>query len=288
MAITINEDKLRGIIRESICQILTESTLNRIESYINDQECAILTAWRSTLKDVTKNTFMPKHISHRRGDRANKLVGVPFNVGEDFTDEEKKYYNRELKAKLLSLGYGVTQVRGSYRESGKPEGQEESLFIVNRNNDPNFKENIFKLSEYYNQDSFMYSPKGTSEGYLVGTNMCDFPGYGNEIPSGAFRKNVQSMFMSRIGNKGFSFTNGEKINKSDPNRNEKLDNGDNNYEDDAPMTFQDRKEKRVKSRSNKKDVSNESIERFLQIDTYENASIGAKHAIRLCAKGIIN
>lgn len=281
MVTIINENKLRGIIRESLYNVLTESTLNRIENYIENQECAIITSWRDKLQNVTKNTFTPKHISHEKGKRGNKIIGDVMNNGDSFSTEEKKFYNRELKAKLLKLGYGVTQVRGSYRESGNPEGQEESLFVVNLNNDPDFKKNIFKLSEYYNQDSFMYSPKGTSDGYLIGTNNFDFPGYGNEIRSGSFRKKVQSMFMSRIGNKGFSFTDGEKIDRKDPERKQKLDNGDNNYEDDSPMTFQDRKRERIKAMK----ANNESIERFLHLETYKNASIQGKQAIMLCAKG---
>lgn len=47
--------------------------------------------------------------------------------------------------------------------------------------------------------------------------------------------------MSRIGNKGFSFTNGDKIGKNDANREEKLNNGNNNYEDVEAQTFADRK-----------------------------------------------
>lgn len=79
-----------------------------------------------------------------------------------------------MKAALLSLGYGVTQIRGPYKEFGQSESQEESLFVVNLKDDPKFKKNLFKLSGYYNQDSFMYSPKGSDEGILIGTNNADF------------------------------------------------------------------------------------------------------------------
>lgn len=102
---------------------------------------------------------------------------------------------------------------------------------------------------------------------MIGTNNAPFPGYGEEIPSGKFKRDVQSMFMSRIGNKGFSFTNGDKINKNDPNRKEKLDNGDNNYETDEPLTFSDRKKQRI----------GESVDRLLQIETYDNAKIAIKY-----------
>ena len=106
---------------------------------------------------------------------------------------------------------------------------------------------MFEISEYYNQDSFMYSPKGTDEGFLIGTNKAAWPGYGNEEPSNKFKRDVQSIFMSRIGNRGFSFTNGDRINPNDPKRKEKLSSDDNNYETDRPMTFQDRKKERIKN-----------------------------------------
>lgn len=201
--------------------------MNRIDQYVREKECAIITAWRDTLKDVTNSTVIPTHISHRKGNRGVKVIGIPFKVGENFSTEEKKYCNR---------------------------------------------------------DSFMCSPKGSSDGYLIGTNAFDFPVYGNEVPSGAFHRDVQSMFMNRIGNKGFSFSNGEKVAKDDPKRMEKLNNGDNNYETGEPMTFQDRKRKRIEN--NGKELSNESVERFLQIETFKHASIGAKHAIMLCARGL--
>lgn len=245
----INEQQLRGIIRESIkgtIYKLYESSINRISDYIKNYECAIITAWRDELKDVTKDTFKPNHIYHEKGKRGNKIVGEPFtDDSKMFNTREKKYYNTQLKDTLRKYGYGVTKVRGSYREYGKQEAQEESYFVVNLNDDPNFKKNIFKLSEYYNQDSFMYSPKGTDNGFLIGTNNAAWPGYGNEEASNQFKRGVQSIFMSRIGNKGFSFTNGNRISKNDPEKKDKLSSDNNNYETDNPLTFHDRKNARI-------------------------------------------
>lgn len=260
-------------------QSLYESSMKRVMNFIQNYECATLSAWRNQYTDITDNTFKPSHIYHdknvvdgKKVGRGNKHIGSPMKNGEYFSTEEKKYYNRELKAALLKLGYGVTNIRGSYKEFGKNESQEESFLIVNLNNDPNFKDKIFKLSEYYNQDSFMYSPKGSEEGYLIGTNNADFPGYGECIPSGKFHKDVQSLFMSRIGNKGFSFTNGNEIDKNDPNREEKLsDDSMNNYETDEPLTFADRKAKRL----------TEDVDNILQLETYDKYSINGKRAIGL-------
>lgn len=125
----------------------------------------------------------------------------------------------------------------------------------------------------------MYSPKGSEEGFLIGTNKTSFPGYGKEIKSGKFHRDVQSLFMSRIGNKGFSFSDGERISKDDPNRKEKLnDEENNNYETDKPLSFADRKAQRM----------TESVEDFLNIETYDKYSINGKHAICLCSPNLKN
>ena len=206
---------------------LYESTMNRVMGWIKNYECAILTAWRNRYTDVTDNTFIPTHI----------------------------HFNRKLYAALLRLGYGVTNIR----ECSKQEEQEDSFLVVNLNDDTDFKSNIFTLSDYYDQDSFMYSPKGSDEGILIGTNDAEFPGYGNQIPSGKFHRDVQSLFMSRIGNKGLSFSNGESISKDDAKRNDKLSDDEmNNY-------------------------ATEPVESILQIDTFDRYNINGKHAISLCS-----
>ena len=270
----INEQQLRGIIRESLkttINTLYESSMNRIHEYVKNYECAIITAWRDELKDVTDNTFKPNHIYHEKGKRGNKIVGEPFSGDNNkFNTREKKFYNTQLKDTLRKYGYGVIKVRGSYREYGKQEAQEESYFVVNLNDEPDFKKKMFEISEYYNQDSFMYSPKGTDEGFLIGTNKAAWPGYGNEEPSNKFKRDVQSIFMSRIGNRGFSFTNGDRINPNDPKRKEKLSSDDNNYETDRPMTFQDRKKERIKNSTqfNKNMYNKNSIADFLSARGY--------------------
>lgn len=229
------KNTISNILRNELKKIISESTMDRIVHWTENYEIAIVTAWRNQYKDVTDKTFKPEGKE----------------IGDTFRTVEKKKYNREFKAKLLDLGYGVTNVRGSYREGGYEgtDEQEESFFIVNLKNDPNFKQTIFNLSEYYNQDSFLYSPMGSDEAILIGTNNCDFPGYGNEISAGSLQKNVQSMFMTRIGNKGFAFAD------------------KNDTYNDKPLTFNDRKQGRI----------NESILKYLE--TFDRASIGAKFSI---------
>ncbi len=63
---------------------------------------------------------------------------------------------KELMAVLLVSGYGVAQLNHS--DKAKDEGR--TLLVVNMKIDPNFQENISSLSEYYDKDTFVYSPDG--------------------------------------------------------------------------------------------------------------------------------
>jgi len=256
--IRLTESELVNVVKNVINETcLYESTMDRIEMWLKNHECAFITAWRTKYVNVTERTFEPKHIGHDKDHRGMKYEkDETFVVGDTFTTEEKKYYNRQLKASLLSLGFGVTNVRGVFREegcTGCDSGQEESFFVVNKDDKAGFKEALFKLSEYYNQDCFMYSPKGSIEAYNIGTNFSEWPGYGNEEPAGKFNKHVQSMFMSRIGNQGFSFGNPDDM------------------EDDKPKTFADRKAARMQKNFEKR--IDEALDRI------EYYNIGARRSI---------
>jgi hypothetical protein len=60
--------------------------------------------------------------------------------------------NRQLKAVLLNKGYGVTDVDGTYVEDfgtdAAKEVKEDSFFVVNLKDDPNFKDTITGLGEH--------------------------------------------------------------------------------------------------------------------------------------------
>ena len=273
--------------------LLQESSLNRVSEWIKSKECAFITAWRTRYIHTTPNTFKPKHIENGRFAETIKAYrrklengyeptedevlkfkemessgecywsGEEFSEGDIFTSDEKRHYNRELKATLLRLGYGVTNVRGVFREegiTGCDTNQEESFLVVNRNGDPNFKDTLFKLSEYYNQDCFMYSPFGSDEGFNIGTNAADWPGYRNSERAGAFRTNVQHKFMSRIGNAGFAFGDREKM------------------KPDGRPSFRDRKQSRIDKQRKPMD------ERF---DTIANYGIGGRRSIYECCDRVV-
>jgi len=243
---------------------IVEPSINRVESWIRSRECAFITAWRTQYKNITDNTFKPTHL--RNGETFE--AGDDFIEGDAFTADEKRFYNQELKATLLRLGYGVTKVRGVFREEGFEgcdPGQEESFLVVNLRNDPDFKRNLFRLSEYYNQDCFMYSPPDSDEWFNIGTNAADFPGYGNESPAGSFQRNVLADFMPRIGNVGFAF--GDKKKMHPGNR----------------PSFYDRKKYRVEKNQSKMDKHLDE-----QFDTFGNYNIGAKQCICQCCEHVID
>ena len=132
------------------------------------------------------------------------LITAYKNVNED-TER-----NRELMAALLCLGYGVIKVHGAqWANQEEAPYQKKYLLVVNSDNKPEFHKTLFRLSEYYNQDSFCYKSKETSVAYNVGTSSNGNPGYNNKTRNGAFVKNVTDEFITRLGNKGFTLTSNE-------------------------------------------------------------------------------
>jgi len=96
---------------------------------------------------------------------------------------DNKERNKELKSSLFQRRYGVTSVMGSYVEGfgtkAAKEVREHSFFVTNLEDEEDFRDEIFKLSEFYCQDSFLFVNRGAQEAFLVGTNKDDF---GNPQP----------------------------------------------------------------------------------------------------------
>lgn len=227
-------------ILNNIRGVLSESTLNRIEKWVNSKDIAGISAFRGRLTNFTDNTLMDREAE------------------TEYSKKENFKRNLNLKSVLLKLGYGVTRVAGSYLEKGSTESQEESFIVVNLNDDPNFKHKIFKLSEYYNQDSFLYKHKDSDDAFLIGTNYDDYVGYKNMKHSGTFYKNVTAQFMSRLGAQGFAFSN-----------------EDNPILPDKPYTFDDRKDDRRPVNPQKVEDLKEMREIF-KIDVFEKLQNSTK------------
>lgn len=211
--------KIIDSLAEAAGQI-ADSNLDRIEKWINSKEVAGIIAFRKELKDVHNQSAT--------------LINKPIDGTPDerrYSKQENRARNRDLKMALARKGYGVTSVMGLYPEGGVPK-TEESFLVVNLPDDPEFYDVLFRLSEWYNRDTFLYKPKGESEAVLVGTNDDDFVGYGNTRPAGQFAKNVQGEFMSRLKNKGYAFVS---------------EDTKDYYEKDNPVSWKDRKAARTVS-----------------------------------------
>lgn len=187
---------------------LHESSVTRIMSHLKNYDCGTITAFRGTCANATANT----------------LPAVKEYEGESIPLDVKKQWNRDLKAALLKLGYGVTAIKGRYREDGwDTASDEESFFVVNLANDPDFIKNMARLGEAYNQDSILIKEKGSDNAYLLGTNTSegDFdPALGQTQDIGKLHVNIPLDYLgasSVIGNKAFIFKGDESKDESNEN-----------------------------------------------------------------------
>lgn len=179
-------------IRKSLnYENINESSINRVRKWFEEKECACISAYRGSLCNTTENTFF-----------GNK------KEGDLFSKKENQERNKELKSLLLKFGYGVTSQDGFYIEKDSDQrfgGKEVSFLVVNLNNDPDFFKNLFDLSEFFNQDSFLYKKPNDDEAVLVGTNGSDDPGFGNKKVIGIFRPLADYGSLSKIGSKSYQF-----------------------------------------------------------------------------------
>ena len=136
--------------------LLTESSLSRIYQHVTEHDTALLTAFRDDASDLSSC--------------------LDAAIEGNLSNKER---NRDLKAALLSLGYGVTAVDGSFIENygnldKQVEVKEDSFFVVNLNDGSDFTEAITSLGTKYCQDSVLIIPQGGNGAYLYGTNNTDF------------------------------------------------------------------------------------------------------------------
>ena len=166
--------------------------LSRIWQQVQQHDIATISAFRGVNEHcATKQTDVPE--------------------GNSYTKQQNLSRNKQLKAKLLSYGYGVTAIDGSYIENfnssaadARREVRENSFFVVNLKDDPSFKSNLVELAKMFCQDSVLL--KEDDGYYLHGTNNSDFPGFGQKEKVGdKFDAGVEREFMSRIRNRPFAF-----------------------------------------------------------------------------------
>ena len=173
---------MKQILNEWNNFLLKETSISRVYEHISNHETVFISAHRNDTTDFSKC----------RPDSS--------------TIEENYKRNQELKATLMNYGYGVTDVDGTYVEAFKTdqavEVKEDSFFVVNLVDDPDFYKKLFDLSEHYCQDSFLYVPQGGKGALLVGTNDDDYPGYAVSKDSGNFIGGKEGEFMTRVGKTG--------------------------------------------------------------------------------------
>jgi len=147
------------------------ASLNRAVYWITTTDCANITAWRSG--------------NNRAINDAN---------------------NRELQETLRAMGYGVIKLQGFYAEVGQDVSKENSFLVFDQNDDPNFYENLYKLSEKFDQDCFLYKAADEDVAYLIGTNEDFIRDNGERIEAGRLRiGNLSATIYSEIGSGRISF-----------------------------------------------------------------------------------
>jgi len=168
------------------------SGLSRTLQHIEEHGCALITAFRNDPADMSKC---------RPGSAPKK---------ESKTKQTNKRRNRDLKAMLLGLDYGITKVDGSFVENFEQpdavEVKESSLFVVNLFDDPGFHDEMARLSEKFCQDSVLIIPQGGKDAYLMGTNNSDYPGHGEKEVVGNLKMGEEAEFMTRVKGRPYTFT----------------------------------------------------------------------------------
>jgi len=178
--------------------LINEAGLSKIRQDMSDYDTAFITAFRGDIDDKSMCIYVPP---------SEEELAERSKQGEKAQVNRRN--NKELSAYLLSQGYGVKNVQGSYIEnfgSVDPEKvprevKENSFFVTNLKDDPEFFEQIINLGKRFCQDSVILIPKG-EEGYLYGTNK-SYPGLDQKETVGKFAGGETGEFMSRIKSRPF-------------------------------------------------------------------------------------
>lgn len=196
----MHPEHLKSIIKQEIRNILSESSLSRMQYWLDKHECALISANRSKPKDTSlcRNGFQD---SYADDDKLSKR-------------DINKLRTRDLKALLLRQGYGVTAVDGSYIENFRPkdappdpnapppkEVKEDTFLVVNVEDKSDFQQKIRELGEIFCQDSVMIIDRGGDNARLIGTNDGEWPGYGKSVHQGSFYGGRTGEFMTRVRNR---------------------------------------------------------------------------------------
>lgn len=179
--------KLEQEFATPIIVAVNESSLSRVWSQVTKFESGTISAFRSA-KDC--------------------------NEGVKYSKSDNKKRSAVLKAKLLSMKYGVTPIKGvyiyNYGKSDAKQVPEDSYLVVDMHETGNLKRDLMKLGKEFEQDSITYS-KPNGDYYLISTNECKngYPGEGKIGVSVKLGKSLfgkKGEFHSRVNGRPFIFT----------------------------------------------------------------------------------
>jgi hypothetical protein len=169
-------------------EVLNEGGLSRVWTHMQDHQTAMITAYRNDPEDG-EGCVMDQQPAEGNS-----------------TGQKNKARNRDLKAVLIvwrkKLGYGTKHVKGTYIEDymkdNAVEVKEDSFFVTNLKDDPQFFANMEMLAQKFCQDSVLLIPQGGEGAYLKGTNNSGYPGLGAEEIVGSFSAGEEAEFMTRV------------------------------------------------------------------------------------------
>jgi len=135
----------------------------------------------------------------------------------EFKRSENMTRTKELLAALLTRGYSVTQVKGSYIENlGTPKEKEVgevSFFVADHKKSGTLRQDLRRLGAKYDQDSILYVPH-KKDAMLIGTSKRDtaWPGMNKiEVVGKAKFGQALGKFFSRINGRVFAFESMENV-----------------------------------------------------------------------------
>jgi hypothetical protein len=150
-------------------------------------------------------------LSRLRNKMESNVTGCITAYRSEFTKRENQQRNKSLVAKLMSAGYSVTAVKGSYIENygsdDEKEVSEHSFFVAPRTPEQNhtLEHDLINMGELFDQDSVLIIKDG--KGSLVGTSHREnaWPSFGTVEPVGGFKGGQAAEFMSRVNNRPYVF-----------------------------------------------------------------------------------
>ena len=92
--------------------MFNESSISRIQKWVLSKDIVCISAFRYMLTNVTKNTL------------------IDIEINSKYSKNQNLERNRKLKASLVTLGYGVTRLAGSFIENfSSKEEKEETIYF---------------------------------------------------------------------------------------------------------------------------------------------------------------